>query len=103
MLASNGYSGVNLHGGTGKSVANSVGGFLPGDDILRESRVTIQNLQAETVPNADLADRAATESERQLELRLLNVPALYLMSVWLQSRSDDDDAGPGHTHPSGGG
>ena len=36
------------------------------DEILRESRVTIQNLQAETVPNADLADRAATESERQL-------------------------------------
>jgi DnaK suppressor protein len=39
------------------------------DDILRESRETIQNLQAETVQNADLADRAATESERQLELR----------------------------------
>ena len=39
------------------------------DEILRESRETIQNLQAETVPNADLADRAATESERQLELR----------------------------------
>ena len=39
------------------------------DEILRESRETIQNLQAETVSNADLADRAATESERQLELR----------------------------------
>ena len=39
------------------------------DEILRESRETIQNLQAETVPNADLADRAATEAERQLELR----------------------------------
>jgi len=39
------------------------------DDILRESRETIQNLQAETVQNADLADRAATEAERQLELR----------------------------------
>ena len=39
------------------------------DDILRESRETIQNLQTETVPNADLADRAATEAERQLELR----------------------------------
>ena len=31
LLASNNYSGINLHGGTGKSVANSVGGFLPGD------------------------------------------------------------------------
>ena len=34
VLASNGYSGVNLHGGTGKSVANSVGGSLPGDALL---------------------------------------------------------------------
>ncbi len=34
QLASRGYTGVNLHGGTGKSVANSVGGALPGDAIL---------------------------------------------------------------------
>ncbi len=39
------------------------------EDILRESRETIMNLQSEATPNADLADRAATESERQLELR----------------------------------
>jgi len=36
LLASNNYSGINLHGGTGKSVANSVGGFLPGDILLQE-------------------------------------------------------------------
>ena len=36
------------------------------DEILRESRETIQNLQSETVPHADLADRASTEAERQL-------------------------------------
>jgi hypothetical protein len=36
LLASNNYSGVNLHGGTGKSVANSVGGFLPGDVLLKD-------------------------------------------------------------------
>jgi hypothetical protein len=35
LLASNDYSGVNLHGGTGKSVANSVGGSLPGDVLLQ--------------------------------------------------------------------
>src|ERR1700758_1665032 len=35
LLASNNYSGVNLHGGTGKSVANSVGGLLPGDSLLQ--------------------------------------------------------------------
>jgi DnaK suppressor protein len=39
------------------------------DEILREARETIQNLQAETTPFADLADRASTEAERQLELR----------------------------------
>jgi hypothetical protein len=36
LVASNNYSGINLHGGTGKSVANSVGGFLPGDVLLKE-------------------------------------------------------------------
>ncbi|MGB0063535.1 MAG: hypothetical protein WBP85_03745 [Terracidiphilus sp.] len=34
LLAANGYTGLNLHGGTGKSVANSVGGVLPGDTLL---------------------------------------------------------------------
>jgi len=38
-------------------------------DILRECRETIQNLQSAPTPNADLADRATTEAERQLELR----------------------------------
>jgi hypothetical protein len=33
-LASHGYAGVNLHGGTGKYVGNSLGGHLPGDDIV---------------------------------------------------------------------
>lgn len=36
LLASRNYSGINLHGGAGKSVANSVGGFLPGDILLKE-------------------------------------------------------------------
>src|SRR5580700_822373 len=40
LLASNDYSGVNLHGGTGKSVANSVGGFLPGDVMLKDQGET---------------------------------------------------------------
>lgn len=40
LLASNNYSGVNLHGGTGKSVANSVGGFLPGDVMLKDAGAT---------------------------------------------------------------
>jgi hypothetical protein len=36
LLAQKNYSGVNLHGGTGKSVANSVGGYLPGDILLEK-------------------------------------------------------------------
>lgn len=40
VLASHNYSGINLHGGTGKSVANSVGGFLPGDVLLKEQGAT---------------------------------------------------------------
>jgi hypothetical protein len=40
LLASNGYSGINLHGGTGRSVAKSVGGFLPGDVMLAQQGKT---------------------------------------------------------------
>ena len=39
------------------------------EEILKESRETIQNLQAETVPHADLADRASTEADRGVEQR----------------------------------
>jgi hypothetical protein len=46
LLASNGYSGVNLHGGTGKSVANSVGGALPGDALLGARGETIEQIAA---------------------------------------------------------
>ncbi len=40
LLASNNYSGVNLHGGAGTSVANSVGGSLPGDVMLKDAGMT---------------------------------------------------------------
>ena len=39
------------------------------EDILRESRATIENLQADTQQHSDLADRASSETERSLELR----------------------------------
>ena len=39
------------------------------DDIIKESRETIQNLQEENSQHADLADRASNETERSLELR----------------------------------
>lgn len=36
LLASLGYAGVNLHGGDGQMVANSLGGKLPGDDLVHD-------------------------------------------------------------------
>lgn len=39
------------------------------DEILRESKETIQNLQDESANLPDIADRASAESERSLELR----------------------------------
>ena len=39
------------------------------EDILKDSSITLQHLQEDTVSEADLADRASTESERALELR----------------------------------
>jgi hypothetical protein len=35
-LASMGYAGVNLHGGDGQMVANSLGGKLPGDELVHD-------------------------------------------------------------------
>ncbi len=40
LLASNHYTGVNLHGGTAHSVTSSVGGVLPGDTLLKEQGAT---------------------------------------------------------------
>lgn len=50
LLASDGYSGVNLHGGTGKSVANSVGGSLPGDALLQANGETAEQIAAHPHP-----------------------------------------------------
>src|ERR1700758_700227 len=50
VLASNNYSGVNLHGGTGKSVANSVGGSLPGDALLEAKGETPEQIASHPHP-----------------------------------------------------
>jgi hypothetical protein len=50
LLASNDYSGVNLHGGTGKSVANSVGGSLPGDALLEANGETPEQIATHPHP-----------------------------------------------------
>jgi hypothetical protein len=50
LLASNNYSGINLHGGSGKSVANSVGGFLPGDVLLKDKGATPEQITTRPHP-----------------------------------------------------
>lgn len=49
-LAANGYTGVNLHGGSGPSVANSVGGSLPGDQLLSEQGATAEQIASHPHP-----------------------------------------------------
>lgn len=65
LLASNNYSGVNLHGGTGKSVANSVGGVLPGDVMLKDAGATPQQIASHPhpfyTPIATFGDRYTLE------------------------------------------
>jgi DnaK suppressor protein len=39
------------------------------DEILRDSRETLENLQEESQNHPDMADRASSESDRALELR----------------------------------
>ena len=39
------------------------------EEILRESRETLENLQEESQNHPDMADRASSESDRALELR----------------------------------
>jgi hypothetical protein len=51
LLAGNDYSGVNLHGGTGKSVANSVGGALPGDALLEANGETPEQIASHRHPS----------------------------------------------------
>jgi hypothetical protein len=65
LLASNNYSGINLHGGTGQSVANSVGGFLPGDVLLKEQGQTPE--QIATHPHPFYTPVATFGSEYALE------------------------------------
>jgi hypothetical protein len=50
LLASNNYSGVNLHGGTGLTIASGLGGFLPGDVMLKDQRATPEQIAAHPHP-----------------------------------------------------
>jgi hypothetical protein len=50
LLAANHYTGINLHGGTGPATANSVGGFLPGDVMLKDAGKTPEEIASHPHP-----------------------------------------------------
>jgi len=50
LLASNKYTGVNLHGGTGIVIANGLGGFLPGDKMLEAQGATPEQIASHPHP-----------------------------------------------------
>jgi DnaK suppressor protein len=60
------------------------------EDILRESRETISNLQTDTENHPDLADRATSESDRALELRTRDRQRKLISKIDAALRRIDD-------------
>jgi len=50
LLATNNYSGINLHGGTGQIIASGLGGVMFGDQVLKDQGATPE--QIATHPHA---------------------------------------------------
>ncbi len=65
LLAANNYSGVNLHGGTGLIIASGLGGFLPGDQLLKDQGATPKQIAAH--PHAFYTPIASFGSDYLLE------------------------------------
>ena len=65
LLASNNYSGINLHGGTGSIIASGLGGFLPGDVMLKDRGATPEQIAAH--PHAFYTPIASFGSDFVLE------------------------------------
>jgi len=60
------------------------------DEILEEARSTIATLQQETVAEADLADRATSETDRGLELRTRDRQRKLIAKIEQALRRIDD-------------
>lgn len=65
LLASNNYSGINLHGGTGSIVASGLGGVMFGDAVLKAQGATAE--QIATHPHPYYSPIAAFGSDYVLE------------------------------------
>jgi DnaK suppressor protein len=60
------------------------------DDILKESRETLQHLQEEEAHHPDVADRASSETERSLELRARDRQRKLIAKIDAALRRIDD-------------
>lgn len=60
------------------------------DDILREARGTVVQLQADTENHPDLADRATSEADRALELRTRDRQRKLISKIDAALRRIDD-------------
>ncbi|MGB8028759.1 MAG: hypothetical protein WCF30_03755 [Terracidiphilus sp.] len=65
LLASNNYSGINLHGDTGPIIASGLGGVMFGDEVLKEQGATQE--QIATHPHAYYSPIASFGSAYVLE------------------------------------
>lgn len=50
LLASNNYSGINLHGGTGPVIASGLGGIMFGDEVLKAAGATPEQIASHPHP-----------------------------------------------------
>ena len=50
LLATNNYSGINLHGGTGPIIASGLGGILFGDRVLKDQGATPEQIATHPHP-----------------------------------------------------
>jgi DnaK suppressor protein len=60
------------------------------DEIIRESKETLQNLASDSVLHADLADRASSEAERANELRARDRQRKLISKIDAALRRIDD-------------
>ncbi|EJF88793.1 RNA polymerase-binding protein DksA [Bartonella tamiae] len=61
------------------------------NDILREARETLENLQEENANQPDLADRASSETDRSLELRARDRQRKLISKIDAALERIDDD------------
>ena len=60
------------------------------DELLRESNVTLQHLQEESVQSPDMADRASAETDRAVELRTRDRERKLLAKIQAALQRIDD-------------